>query len=105
MPKRGLRSALDQAPRCVPLAEGDRVIEPGAAGDTGAGFLDIRATIQQSVQNGHIVAAGSPVERQLGWLLRVRLVGRRVGISSSLDEYCGCLRPIREMPGPIRDNV
>src|SRR5204863_117529 len=105
MPKRRLRAALDEPMGCAPLPERDGIVEGRAARDAPTGLLDIGASIEQSVQDRHVVAAGGPVQWGLTMLFRVRMENGGAGIRTRRNECRYRPRGVGEVPRPVRHDM
>lgn len=91
----GLRTALDQPLRGLPLPERPGVRQRGAAGDDAAGRLDVGARVDERVQHLHVVAAGRPVQRRL----LVRAVEPGVDSAPASTRSATVAAPLGKWPG------
>ena len=62
LPKGGPCPALKQTAGSAPVREHDGVRHRGPAGKHRAGRLDIGASVQQCIEDSHIIATGGPME-------------------------------------------
>ena len=83
LPEVGSGAAFQQAPRGVPLAEGDGVGDRRAAGDDGTVGFDVGAGVQQRVERFDVVAARGPMQRRLA----VRSREARVDVGAGGNEH------------------
>jgi hypothetical protein len=97
----GPGSALDQAHAGCPVAERPRILQRRATGDHGARSVDVGTVIEQGIEDGHIVAAGRPVQGSL----RVRTPEPGVDVGAGLDEGRHHLGAAREVSGPVGHDV
>jgi hypothetical protein len=97
----GLRTALDQPMRGLPLPKRPGVRQRGAAGDDAAGRLDVGARVDERVQHLHVVAAGRPVQRRL----LVRAAEPGVDLGARLDQERHGRGAVGEVAGPVGGDV
>jgi hypothetical protein len=96
-----LRATFDQTPRRLPLRERSRIGEGGAAGNDGAGRLDVGTGVDEGIEGLDVVAAGGPVERRLG----VRPGEPGVDVSPGFDQRGDGRRHVGEVARPVRRDV
>jgi hypothetical protein len=66
LPERGSRTTLDQPARRSPLPKSDCVRHRRTSADNGSPRLNVRAMVEENIDNPDVIATGSPVERSLG---------------------------------------
>lgn len=84
----------------VPAAVADRVVEWRP--DRSARCLEIGAALDQRQRNIDVIAACCPMKWSLSVLV---VVASSVRISSGVNQQRDDRRPIRKVPGPVRDDV
>src|ERR1700722_3659367 len=66
LPESRSRAALDQSTRGLPLPESDCVRHRRTTADDGSLRLNVRAMVEENVDDSHVIATCSPVQRGLG---------------------------------------
>ncbi len=101
LPEARSGSTFNQAAGSVPLAERGGVGKRSASGDHRAVGVDVGPGNEQCVQDGHVVAAGCPVQRRLP----VAADEARVDVGASLHKGGHRGGPTGEVTGPVGDHM
>jgi hypothetical protein len=84
----------------VPARIADGIVQGGA--DGAVGCFEISASVNECGRDIDVVAACGVVQRRLGLS---GTGGRGVGVSTGVDQQVHDVRPLGEVPRPIRDDM
>src|SRR6202171_5566572 len=101
LPKHGSRTTLHQPTCGPPLPEGDGVSQWRATTNDPATCFDVRAMIEQDIEYGNVIGAGSPMKGRF----RMAAYEGCVDIGARQDPFPHAGGVIRKVAGPVRGDV
>jgi hypothetical protein len=101
LPESGSRTTLDQSTRRLPLPESNCVRHRRTTADNGSRRLNVRAMVEENVDDSHVIATCSPVEGSLRMAARERCLH----IGAGGDERRYGFHIVGEVTRPVRSDV
>ena len=95
LPQVRLGTVFQESPRRLPLTERRRVGQRCAAVDNRSGRFEVRAKLEQRVEDRDVIGAGRPVQRRL----LVWTDETSVDLRAGADQDPHGLAPVGELPG------